>query len=157
MRARQLALEALAEADAAVGIAAASAQDAADALNIEAALRQVLENQVDDLQAQVDDLVARMTPAALPEDAGPSVLDDEVFLGMAIERQLPIRFAYTDRDGSVSDRLVSPYEVIEPVDTPLVFGWDHGREGLRQFHVTRIDAPSFELVEPFVAPERDHG
>lgn len=90
-------------------------------------------------------LIQLLVPLAADEVREPGDTDDTVPLSTRerlerfIEAEQPCRFDYTDAEGKESLRTISPYR-IDGVDyLTSVIGWDHDREGIRQFRIARID------------------
>lgn len=126
-----------------------------DALRAEGAAKQVnasitrIEGRLDQLEAAVaeaDGLTIGSYGTADPDDT-------EAIIEAAIRLNQVIRFVYEDRDGVASVRTLSPYEWQEPNDEQvLVMGFDHDREALRHFDLSRIECvgtvPEDEYREP---------
>jgi predicted DNA-binding transcriptional regulator YafY len=59
-------------------------------------------------------------------------------LRMCIEQGYRMRFTYTKQDGVIEERIVSPYELAETSQGLRLSGWDHKRDGMRQFAPERM-------------------
>jgi len=108
----------------------------------------VLTDELLDLKQRIEDLL----PTKDPEQANPPEIEalvDELtpalraraILATAIELQLPVEFVYTNGDNVTLTRHVSPYELKTTLDgRRFVLGWDHDREGIRQFEVGKAES-----------------
>lgn len=73
----------------------------------------------------------------------------------AIAQRLVIQFKYRDREGVPSYRVLSPYEVrtAHLAGGAYVVGYDHGREGIRQLRLSRIEGlVTITDIEPYRPP-----
>lgn len=85
-----------------------------------------------------------------PEGVDASVL---IALARACRRPERLRFAYTNRVGEATDRLVEPYRLVRAGPRWYLVAHDVGRADWRTFRVDRIGKPTatgvrFELVDP---------
>lgn len=77
----------------------------------------------------------RVASAALPLGLKTVVTieDDGLFIAACIAEELPIEFWYEKVDGTADHRTVSPYELRETAQGVRLLGYDHGRDGIRQY------------------------
>lgn len=74
----------------------------------------------------------------------------------AIVEQRPLRFRYQPRRAGKCVRLVSPHVIVHVAGRMHLRGWDHGRNAMRDFVVTRItDIGRAEAVQVYVGHEQD--
>lgn len=117
-------------------------------------------DRLDHISDQVDSLTTVVTRVADNQylNGVPGVLDhvetDADRLGIvadAIDTESVLTFRYVKCDGTHTLRTVSPYTIREAQDGQrFLIGYDHVREGLRQFALTRVaeveDRPEFDFV-----------
>lgn len=106
----------------------------ADQLEAEREFRRWLSEDLDDAFDRIDALEARVREAFGYTEP----ISDEEFLRRMIEIGVTVEFRYTREDGEISTRTVSPYELRPNGHGPNLFGWDHEREGIRQYRLERI-------------------
>lgn len=86
----------------------------------------------------------------------PAEADAELVFEKAIADGRVVAFKYRDAEGVPSYRVVSPYELRNTLDLHVgvvVVAYDHGREGVRQFRLDRIEgSPWYVEAEDYVAP-----
>lgn len=125
-------------------------EDIRDELQAERQLRRWASGDLDEVFQRVEALEDRLPTEpegeAEPEFVSEAIdgLDQEdtnrAVLAAAIELQLVVEFTYTNGDGERLVRVVSPYELRDTQDgRRFVLGYEHNREGLRQFEITRIE------------------
>lgn len=105
-----------------------------------------LEDQVAELELDRDLLLRVVRVNALVTHRHIADPSDTEFLRVCVDGQAPVEFTYTDRDGEVTERVVSPYEVKGSSRAALLIGRCHLRGELRAFRVDRMDEidPSME-------------
>lgn len=68
-----------------------------------------------------------------------------------IECESVVQFRYPTQDGvATALRTVSPWQITND-DTNLL-GWDHDRDGIRKFHISRISFAAFNDDEHYARP-----
>lgn len=95
------------------------------------------------LEARVNALSEQLAAALPAEPYAPEQVTVEDVIEGAINDHEVVEFCYEDRDGIQSLRLVSPYDLTDARNgARLLVGYDHDRDGIRQFRVERITADS---------------
>lgn len=93
------------------------------------------------LEASVERLTEQLAVALPAEPYAPSQVTTEDDLDGAILREEVVEFVYRDREGVQSLRQVSPYDLTDAANgARLLVGYDHDRDGIRQFRIERIDS-----------------
>lgn len=104
-----------------------------------------ISDRLDRIETKLDFILSKLDPptdyhcATTIEDA----IDSEVVLG----------FHYVKLDGTPSVRIISPYEVRGTTSGDHLVGYDHNRDGLRQFALRRIERITPLDDYPFVAQD----
>jgi predicted DNA-binding transcriptional regulator YafY len=57
-----------------------------------------------------------------------------------IDNEVPVAFDYTDREGNVTERTVSPYELYRAANgDELLRAYDHDRDAIRSFRLDKVE------------------
>ena len=112
-----------------------------------------VEDQIDALTVAV--VVGNDIAAETRDGLAPFVRQREVedAIEDAIERQVVVGFHYTALDEERSVRIVSPYESRLTKTGLHLVGYDHVRDGVRQFNLKRIENLAPIPAYPYEAPE----
>jgi hypothetical protein len=106
---------------------------------------------LDELEARIDRVERQLPTRAVDEPISRDAVEiaeslsafdqDRATLATAIELELPVAFIYTNGDLETLRRVVSPYELKTVSDgRRFLVGWDHGREGIRQFEIGKAES-----------------